>query len=211
MRFVAIDTETPTSFNDDLCELGIAIVDDDVIVETRDWLIKPYNNCYFHRNSEIHGINADDTKNSPSFDIVYSELLPYLLNCDVIVAHNAVFDMTVIKKTMLRFNLQMPNLKYICSRNVGRKAYCGLSHFDLTTLCEINHIDMGIHHRADYDAVSCAKLFLCEMQKLSFSLEKMIDSFGLKWDDINVDCPIADFQMSRILGRMTNGSKWPCQ
>lgn len=186
MRIIALDTETPTSNNDDICEIGIAVIENGEIVETRDWLIRPFGNVYYQKNIDVHGIKPQDTENSPTFGEMYHELERYFLKCDAIIAHNATFDMNVIKKTMKRFNIQAPSLYYMCSRDIGRTCYCGESSFTLEHLCNVNQIDLGIHHRADYDALSCAKLFLCEMKTLNYSLPEMINSFGRAWDDIDL-------------------------
>ena len=198
MRIIALDTETPTTNNDDICELGIAVIENGEIVETRDWLIRPFGNVYYQKNIDVHGIKPEDTEKSPDFGEMYHELQSYFAECDAIVAHNAAFDMNVIKKTMKRFDIQAPSLYYMCSRDIGRTCYCGESSYTLEHLCNINQIDLGIHHRADYDALSCAKLFLCEMNKLNCSLQQMIASFGHNWDDIDLTGFIPSMPMKSI-------------
>ena len=62
LNFVAIDLETATWEKSSICEIGIAVVKDSVITETKSWLVKPYRNRYDAFNIEIHGITPEMTK-----------------------------------------------------------------------------------------------------------------------------------------------------
>ena len=65
--FIAIDLETATWKKSSICEIGIAIVKDSKVVETKSWLVKPFRNWYDSFNISIHGITPDMTKDSPFF------------------------------------------------------------------------------------------------------------------------------------------------
>lgn len=54
--FIALDLETATWKKSSICEIGIAIVKDSKVVETKSWLVKPYRNWYDSFNISIHGI-----------------------------------------------------------------------------------------------------------------------------------------------------------
>ena len=54
--FVALDIETATGKRSSICEIGIAVVKDSEIKESKSWLIKPEGNVYWNRNIGIHGI-----------------------------------------------------------------------------------------------------------------------------------------------------------
>ena len=60
--FVALDIETATGKRSSICEIGITIVKDSKIAESKSWLIQPKDNSYWRRNIEIHGINPEDTQ-----------------------------------------------------------------------------------------------------------------------------------------------------
>lgn len=62
--FVALDIETATGKRSSICEIGITIVKDSKIAESKSWLIQPKDNSYWRRNIEIHGINPEDTRNT---------------------------------------------------------------------------------------------------------------------------------------------------
>ena len=67
LNFIALDLETATWEKSSICEIGIAIVRDSCVVETKSWLVKPYRNWYDSFNISIHGITPDMTKDSPFF------------------------------------------------------------------------------------------------------------------------------------------------
>ncbi len=59
MNFIALDFETATPERNSACELGICIVENAEIVETKSWLIKPPSFPYFNpHNINVHGITA---------------------------------------------------------------------------------------------------------------------------------------------------------
>ena len=77
LNFVALDLQIATWSKSSICEIGIAIVKDSEVVETKSWLVKPYRNRYDSFNMSIHGITHDMTKNCPPFKEVWREVQPY--------------------------------------------------------------------------------------------------------------------------------------
>ena len=114
LNFIALDLETATWEKSSICEIGIAIVRDSCVVETKSWLVKPYRNWYDSFNISIHGITPEMTKNSPSFKEVWREVQPYLEN-QVVVAHNTAFDMYALKYAFEENGMPYPNFRHFCS------------------------------------------------------------------------------------------------
>ena len=55
LNFVAIDLETATRERFSICEIGIAIVEDSNITDSRSWLVQPpYNQYDYFNRSEEH-------------------------------------------------------------------------------------------------------------------------------------------------------------
>lgn len=90
--FVALDVETATGKRSSICEIGIAVIEDSEIKESKSWLIQPDGNVYWRRNIDIHGITPSDTQDKPTISEIWKEILPYIEN-RTIVAHNTAFDM----------------------------------------------------------------------------------------------------------------------
>ena len=74
MNFVALDFETATHERNSACELGICVVENSEIVETKTWLIKPPSFPYFNpHNINVHSLSKRCSSRSTfdGFEIWY--------------------------------------------------------------------------------------------------------------------------------------------
>lgn len=163
LNFVAIDLETATWEKSSICEIGIAVVKDSVITETKSWLVKPYRNRYDAFNIEIHGITPEMTKVSPSFKEVWKEVGPYL-DGQVVVAHNTAFDMYALKYAFEENNMPYPSFTHYCSYRVAKYCFKDTYSYSLPIVCEAMGIEFTHHHRAEGDAVGCAEVFIKSLE-----------------------------------------------
>lgn len=161
--FIAIDFETATGKRASVCEAGICVVRDGKIAETKSWLVRPEDNEYCYWNIQIHGIRPAQTASAPDFPTVWKEIAEYLAVCPVLVAHNAVFDMGCIRRSMELYDIEKPAVTFYCSLRAARHVYA-FSCNTLDYLCDKFKIAYGNHHRAGDDAEMCARLFLREIQ-----------------------------------------------
>ena len=74
MNFIAIDFETANGKRASICEVGICVVRNGEIDETRSWLVQPEGNYYSYWNVQCHGITPEDTEEAPSFPEVWREI-----------------------------------------------------------------------------------------------------------------------------------------
>lgn len=174
MDFLALDFETATAKWDSPCELGIAIVKYGVVSEVRNWLIKPLSWPYFSPwNVAVHGIRPADVANAPSFEELWEEVGPLVQN-STIVAHNASFDMGVLRGTLASYRIGHPLFQYFCSVSLSKKIWPHMPKHDLKTLCTRNGIPL-VHHRAGNDAEATARLVLRAGEQLgSSSIEDLL-------------------------------------
>ncbi len=158
MTFTSIDFETATGKRNSACAVGLITVENGQIIDEYSTLIKPPNNEYNWHNTNVHGITAYDTRNSPTFDNVYDEIKNRLVGRTV-VAHNASFDRSVLQKTMVEFGLDYSELNITreCTLKIYREK--GYSPAKLDNCCQIHNIPLN-HHDALSDAKACAQLFL---------------------------------------------------
>lgn len=157
--FVAIDFETATSDRYSPCEVGLTFVKNGKIDDVKSWLIKPFSYPHFDPfNIMIHGIKPKDVANEPEFPEIWNKIQPLIEN-KVLIAHNAGFDLSVLRSTLGYYNLPFPNLKYVCSYIISKKVWSGLPSYDLKSLCRVNGISLN-HHRAGNDSKACAELTL---------------------------------------------------
>ncbi|MBQ0080417.1 MAG: 3'-5' exonuclease [Alistipes sp.] len=163
INFIAIDFETATGKRSSICEAGICVVRDGEIQHTQSWLVRPPMNEYSYMNIQIHGIRPRDTIFAPDFTEVWAEIRKYLFQTPVLVAHNASFDMSCIRKSLEFYGLRKPRVEYYCSLQAARCIYDFCCN-TLDYLCQELDIPEGSHHRAGDDAEMCARLFLQEIQ-----------------------------------------------
>jgi DNA polymerase III subunit epsilon len=177
MDFLALDFETATTQPDSPCELGIAVVRGGVVREVRNWLIKPPQWPYFSPyNIAVHGITPQDVAGAPRWNDIWQEVAE-LLHEQVVVAHNAAFDMSVLRSTLASHGLAHPTFRYFCSVSMCRKVWPGRTSYGLRPMCDMHDIRFK-HHRAGNDAEATAELVLrATDQRPSFDITQfLIDS-----------------------------------
>jgi DNA polymerase-3 subunit epsilon len=163
MNFITLDFETANSQRTSPCEIGITIVKDNKIIETKSWLVKPQDNCFDDFNVYIHKITPEMVENEPEFDKVWDEVKPFIEN-NFIIAHNSSFDISVLRRTIELYNISTPSFKFACSYRISRKVWPDIHSFDLKSLCRLNNIKLK-HHRAGSDSLATAELVLKMFEK----------------------------------------------
>lgn len=159
MDFIALDFETATNDADSPCEMGLAIVRGGVVREVRNWLIKPRQWPFFSPfTMAVHGIRPQDVAQSPAFAEIWEEAMP-LMQGNLIVAHNAAFDMNVLRSTLVSHRLPVPTFSYFCSVSLCRRVWPGHRSYGLGPMCAVQGIGFK-HHRAGNDAGAAAQLVL---------------------------------------------------
>jgi DNA polymerase III subunit epsilon len=157
VTFTAIDFETAHAQFP--CEIGLCRVENGIVTETKSWLIKPACFPYMNPwNERVHGISSADLVNAKTFEELWSEILPYLED-QIVVAHNAAFDMGVLRASLAYYDLAVPWMEYFCSVSLSRKIWKELPSHSLGALCEFHNIRFN-HHRAGDDARACAIIVL---------------------------------------------------
>lgn len=158
MRFVSIDFETATYARNSACSVGVVTVDAGVVIDEYYSLIKPPDMNFNAQNIQIHGITPAMVKDAPTFEDIWCELRPRLEQ-RVIFAHNANFDMNVLKDTLAYYSLPKSTLWYACSLALARKVWPKLDSHKLNYMAEFLHVDLK-HHNALQDAHACAQIVL---------------------------------------------------
>ena len=179
--FVAFDVETATFERSSICEIGIAIVKNGIVVERRSWLVQPPHNEYDDFNTYLHGISPNDTKDKPLFPEVWKEVLPYVTN-KIVVCHNASFDMGALRDALNLYDIEYPTFDIMCTLRVSRKTIPGLSSYTLdSTYFHLFEKEMENHHRAGDDAAACAEILLeCLKRNNVACREDIEEKFALK-------------------------------
>ncbi|GAA1727330.1 3'-5' exonuclease [Microbacterium paludicola] len=160
LDFTAIDFETANGSRASACQVGLTKVRDGKVVETAGWLIRPpAGHDEFHEwNTRIHGIREEDVVDALGWDEQIEDLIGFAGD-DVLVAHNASFDMGVLRTACEVTRYDLPAYRYACTLQVARKVY-QLPSYRLPVAAEAAGFSGFAHHDAVADALACAHILI---------------------------------------------------
>ncbi len=179
MNFVAIDFETANQQPTSACAIGLSIVKNGILAEKMNFFIKPEPNYYSFWNTNVHGLTAKDTADAPTFEELWLVLLP-LLQDKTLVAHNAAFDMNVLRKCLAYYDLPLPIARYYCTVSLSRKTNKPyLQKHNLANVCQLYKIPLN-HHNAESDAHGAAQIVLHTARRYNiYTIEDLYLNFGI--------------------------------
>lgn len=179
MDFVALDFETANEKRHSPCSLGICVIENNEVALEKYWLIKPHELRFSPMNIWIHGIREGDVVNEAEFNVLWEEIHP-LLEGKLVVAHNAAFDMSVLRQTLNLYNLPYPTFDYCCTMVMSKHFYSYLENAKLNTVSK--HLDFQFnHHHAGADALACANILLNIAKELNIdNITDLAQSIGVK-------------------------------
>ena len=156
-RYVVFDVETPNRYNSRMSAIGVSVIEGGRIVRDFYSLVDP-EQPFDWFNVQLTGINEETVFDAPSFPELWPKLEP-LLSSGILVAHNASFDMGVLRKCLLSYEITWKQtVRGLCTVVMGRSLLPGRSH-KLNDLCAFYGIALQ-HHRADSDSHACAEILL---------------------------------------------------
>ena len=159
-NFVAIDVEY-ADHDQNICQVGVAVVRDLEISECRSWLIQPPGNYYEENQMRVHHITPADTEHQLSFEELWPEIQPYLLKVEL-WAHNAVsVEQPVLEKNLRGYGIPSNWLNIHDSRSLYQRPGCPPNVGNgLEQCCMALGICCENHHDACADAEMCAKIVI---------------------------------------------------
>lgn len=158
MSIVAIDFETANEQRTSPCSVGLAWVEDGRVTEVEHHYIRPPEMRFSPMNTSIHGIRPEDVVGAPEFPELLDTLRSRMAG-SLVVAHNAPFDISVLRRTCEFYSVQPPELEFLCTVGVSRSLWAALPSARLPVVCEHLGIDLT-HHHAGNDARACAMIAL---------------------------------------------------
>ena len=137
------------------------------IMSHRDW------------NIRIHGITPDMVADAPGWVEQLADLVEYAED-DILVAHNAGFDMGVIKAACTATGIQVPEYRYLCSLQVARKTY-HLDSYRLPVVAMAAGFEDFPHHDAVADSEACAAIMIHAADRYgAIDLPELADLAGVR-------------------------------
>jgi len=158
LDFTAIDFETANSSSASACSVGLVKVRDGRVVDSAYWLIRPPagHDEFVEWNTRIHGIRATDVVSARSWQAQLPDLVEFA-DGDPLVAHNASFDMGVIRGGCAATAVECPDFDYLCSLQVARRTY-SLDSYRLPVAAMAAGFEDFEHHNALADSQACAAI-----------------------------------------------------
>ena len=160
-RYVVFDVETPNRYNNRMSAIGISVIEDGVIRDSYFSYVNPETRFdYF--NIKLTGIDERVVRNAPAFPELWKEIEP-IMSGGILVAHNAVFDLGVLKKCLQDYGISWKKqAPYLCTVRIGRAVLPNMSH-KLNDMCRYYGIELD-HHQADSDSHACAEILIRYLQ-----------------------------------------------
>lgn len=162
-RYVVFDLET-TGFSPEyaeIIEIGAVRVENGIIVSRFQTYVKPFKRIPYNI-TELTGITDNMVKNAPRIEDAIVKFLDYIGN-DILVAHNASFDMRFVCTVCAFLGLDIQN-PVIDSVRLAKKYIKGTQNYKLETLKRYLGIRLDSHNASDdctvtYNVVErCRKL-----------------------------------------------------
>lgn len=160
LDFTAVDFETANSSMASACSVGLVKVRDGQVVDRIGWFIRPPagHDHFIEWNTRIHGITPEMIVDAPTWVDQMPDLLDFAGD-DPLVAHNAGFDMGVIKAACVATGFTVPTYTYFCSLQIARNTYTLDSYRLPSVALAAGYADFP-HHDAVADAEACAAIII---------------------------------------------------
>lgn len=176
MAIAVIDFEIANSNYNSACSVGIVVIDGLEIIKEDYFLIRPPGLIIDEEMSKVHGLTKRDLIGAFPFDVIWLKIEKYFNGDYIIAAHNAYFDMNVLKNALLLINESCPNFLYfdtiqytapLC-KGVGKSLADRLDHFGIT---------LKNAHNALEDARATAELII---KATELTINKNVEQYLLR-------------------------------
>lgn len=157
-RYIALDFETLDYWRATVIEIGVVVIENNKIGKRYHFYVCPPSKNEAYHCVQTHGMHYSDVKDEPDFKTVWEKVDKVIDGCPII-AHNVGFEKSCINACNEEFGTNN-DYEYIDTLSLSRKYFNKLPNHKLDTVCEKIGHDLKHHHRADEDALACAKIFI---------------------------------------------------
>lgn len=157
LEYTAIDFETANKNPLSAVSLGIAHFKGTKLLDVKEFRIQPIIKHPWEFE-HIHGISMKESRDYLSFDKQWELIQPHL-DGRLLVAHNADFDINVLKETVSFLKYKLTNMRVACTYKLAKRFLKYENSYKLENLCKSNGIPYW-NHKAAQDAISAGILFI---------------------------------------------------
>ena len=196
-EYVCIDFETANAKPTSGCSVGlVGVVKDEVIFE-KYYLINPEEE-FLPQNIYIHHITPEMVASEPKFYEIWNEIKE-LIDGSVLVAHNASFDISVLRNMIRKYNLDYPRVQVACTLSLSRIAFPDLINHKLNTISQYLEVKHN-HHNAISDSYICYEII-----KRCKRIYQVYDIFDL-YETVNLSLGYMDYKTNRACQKKVRSS-----
>jgi DNA polymerase-3 subunit epsilon len=179
--FITIDFEIGKKSRESAISIGLVKYRNYRIIGTYYSLIKPPDLYIRPDFTELHGLTVDDVKDAPDFKYLWKNEIKGFIGKTMLAAHNASFDMSVLKAVLEWYELPLPKLQYFCTLELARHLWRKLKTHSLPALAKKFKIVYNAHNALD-DAMTCGKLVQIASEEFEEgkSIEGLLEDFGVE-------------------------------
>lgn len=183
LDYIAIDFETANTYANSACSVGLVRFIGGKEADSVHSLIHPAKMYFIPEwTEEIHHISYGDVKDKPYFPEIWDTLvMPFIQKTPGLpfVAHNAAFDMNVIRQCCGYYGMEVPLIRYFDSLAVARRTWPELENHRLTSLGEYFGIVYNAHDALE-DSRTCGRLVALAAEKWNVTdVDGLLDSCGI--------------------------------
>ena len=176
MTITSIDFETANQSRVSICAAGLAVFENGNLTEASHWLVRPPKGLGWFLpefTENCHGLTWFDVQDASEFPAIAPELLERLTRSDIVIAHNAQFDIGALQATLNHFGLACPEFNYLCTYRVAERIWPDLPNHQLNTLAA--HIGHEFqHHHAQSDAEAAGRVLLAMMKTVDATTPRQL-------------------------------------
>lgn len=187
LNFVAIDFETANKYANSACSLAVVTVENGQITKRGYSLIKPPFMQFDEECIAIHEFLPKDVMDKPTFDKLWPAIYENHLKGKLVIAHNAKFDIGVLRATLDHYNIEWPELDYTCTVKISKRVWPDLQNHKLNTLAAYLGYEFKHHYALD-DAEICAQVAIAAAKKRGVqSMDQLLANIGLAKESFITD------------------------
>ncbi len=181
--FTAIDFETANRSRASACSIAAVTMDEDgtVIDERADLIRPPAGLDYFHPiNISIHGLRPVDVADAPGWEEVVDDYRT-MIGEGPVVAHNMAFDFSVWNGLAGELGTPTLDSPRLCTYRTAQSVL-GWPRGTMKLDQVFRHYfptETFSHHRADADALACARILVAELDDAGVTLDWLIEHYAL--------------------------------
>jgi DNA polymerase-3 subunit epsilon len=147
---------------------------------------EPLESFFDGYNMMLHGISERHVQDSPHFGEVWPEIARLTRGLPL-VAHNAAFDLGVLREALALHDIEWPRLNYLCTMVLARRTWELPSYkLEFVTHAAGIEFDELMHHNARFDALMAAMVFAEILNHHNVdNVQALLDSTGVRIGELS--------------------------